>query len=253
MKRFISESLAAYLEAAADVQTEALQVLPAWMDVYKEIDQIWRLELFEGATGAAPVASSLCMQSFFFWLASVRVALSGHSSATYPLLRTSLEAACYARRIAQDGALARVWLDRERDAAGRKACIKAFGSAVAEVAKSFEDEPSFATSIREMYDAAIDFGAHPNPRGILEQIRMEDTDGHTYVTTTAIHSIRSHSAMRSIVAVAEHGYFCIAICANSLGEPARAATLQQRLDAVILKVQNLVAAYSSGSAAATES
>lgn len=253
MNRFFSDPLVAYLAAADDVQAEAMQALPVWMDVYRELDEIWRLELFEGATGAAPVASSLCVQSFFFWLASVRVALSGHSSATYPLLRTSLEAACYARRIAQDGALARVWLDRERDAAGRKACIKAFGSAVAEVARSFEDEPSFATSIREMYDAAIDFGAHPNPRGILEQIEMENTDGHTYVTNTAIHSIRSHTAMRSILAVAEHGYFCIAICANSLGEPARVATIQHRLDAVILQVQNLVAAYSSGSGAATES
>ena len=57
------------------------------MAVLDEIDAIWRTELFGEGMVIPPVAVSLCQQSFFFWLAAVRVALSGHSSAMYPVLR----------------------------------------------------------------------------------------------------------------------------------------------------------------------
>ena len=247
MKFVESKPLAEYLSIADSVQKDITDSHQEWMSILRDLDDLWRTELFGGSLDWAPVTASLCLQSFYFWLASVRVALSGHSSAVYPLLRTSLEAACYAYKIAKTPELSATWLERDTSTESRKRFRAQFGQAVADVAKVFDDAPDFSASIRQMYDAAIEFGGHPNPRAVLDHMDIDaDSEGNERsIVLTALNSAQSINTVRSIVALTEHGYFTIAICVNATGKHPRIETLQARLDSIIQRVKTLTAPYTT--------
>ncbi|MBB6249160.1 hypothetical protein [Rhodanobacter sp. A1T4] len=245
MKLVDTQPLEMYLDTADRLQAEVKIRQPEWFGVLIELDAIWRTELFGEATHLAPVPASIVVQSFYFWLAAVRVALSGHATAVYPLLRTGLEAACYAYKLVKDPTLTSVWLARDRNAESRKKCRQAFTSAVSEVAKLPEIDPLLGTAIREMYDACIDFGGHPNPRALFDHLNMSDNTGSDAVmmSIVGLNGPTSVNTVRALAAAAEHGFFAIIICANATGDHPRADTLQQRLDAVIVRVQALTKPY----------
>lgn len=245
MKLIDAKPLDEYLSIADSIQAEIAVAHTEWMNVLRDEDEIWRTELFGDTFTIAPVSATLSLQSFYFWLASVRMVLSGHSSAVYPLLRTSLEAACYAYKIAKEPELSNVWLERDRSSESRKRFRRQFDQAVADVAKLFDDSPDMSASIRQMYDGTIAFGGHPNPRAILDHLEIgpETEDELQSMTLTALNSATSINTVRSIVATVEHGYFSIAICANVVEKHPRSRTLQQRLDALIECVQILTKPY----------
>lgn len=81
----------------------------------------------------------LSVNAFTTWTAALRMALTGHEAATYPLLRTALESACYALVIARRPDMAAIWSARHEGDAQRKACRRAFGSAVADAAAATRD------------------------------------------------------------------------------------------------------------------
>ena len=241
MKSVQSEPLRTYLKVAAQVESEVVNAHPEWMAVLDEIDAIWRTELFGEGMVIPPVAISLCQQGFFFWLAAVRVALSGHSSAMYSVLRTSFEAILYAHLIAKDPTLAEVWLTRDRDAVSRKAFRSQFGQASKTVADQFADDSHMHGLIKDLYEATIDFGAHPNPRAVIDHLSIEEggaTDPYV-VTFAALNGADSINTLRSIVALAEQAFVSIALSANAFEKHPRLPALQERLDSVVGRVNEL--------------
>jgi hypothetical protein len=124
----------------------------------------------------------LSMNAYMLFLAGVRVAMTGHVAACFPVLRTALESACYGFLIAKDADLSAVWADRHKDADSKKVCRKAFGSAVTDVAKLVErEQPGGGQWLSDAYDAAIDFGAHPNIKSVFGHVRiLEDVPEDPY-------------------------------------------------------------------------
>lgn len=109
----------------------------------------------------------LAAHSRNLWTAGVRTALSGQPYAVPPIVRTALEAACYASLINHDVSLARIWLDRHNSPQSMKDSRKAFGSAVEKVSKLLNTKaPGLGDQVNEAYQGCIDDGAHPNTRGI---------------------------------------------------------------------------------------
>ncbi|WP_142251908.1 hypothetical protein [Bradyrhizobium sp. UNPF46] len=104
----------------------------------------------------------LYMRSFNAFRASVMVCLSLPTE-SFPLQRSCLENAGYARLIATDADLSALWLQRDENLAEvrKKFSNKAVRDAIAK-----DDEP-LSKIYQEMYERSIDFGAHPNEKGVL--------------------------------------------------------------------------------------
>jgi hypothetical protein len=95
------------------------------------------------------------------------MALSGQPYAVPPLVRTALEAACYAYLIANDQSLASAWLNRHVDASSMKRSRDAFRNAVPDAAKRLNAAaPGLGDHVSGAYQQCIDDGAHPNTGGI---------------------------------------------------------------------------------------
>lgn len=147
------------------------------LQVIRGFDGYFTKTLWRGAGSDQPLPMMLSMNAYMLFLAGVRVTMTGHVTAAFPVLRTALESACYAYLIAKDPALGQVWSDRHRDAAARKASRRAFGSAVADVAKHIErDQRGGGRWLVDAYDLAIDFGAHPNIKSVFSHVRVGEDD-----------------------------------------------------------------------------
>lgn len=117
------------------------------------------------------------------FLAAVRLAMSGQAFEATLVLRAAIEQAWYALHIARDPRppeRSAIWLQRHDSPATQKKCKEEF--TVANVRATHEGLDAVTAKIlRELYDTTIDFGAHPNEKGILASVRREETkDAVTY-------------------------------------------------------------------------
>lgn len=114
----------------------------------------------------------LSTNALMLWTSAIRMAMSGHEAAVYPLLRTSLESACYALLICRKPELAPIWASRHDSESQLKEARKAFRPAIANLIKIVEAEDlELSIFVSELYEASIDFGAHPNPLGIMRHVQ----------------------------------------------------------------------------------
>lgn len=144
------------------------------MPLVKAYYRFFAGQLWSDGPPQADVPMFLGINAFTLWTGGVRIALTGREAATYPLLRTALESACYALVIARRPHLATVWSARHDGQAQRKACRKAFSAAVGEAADLAEAiYPSSGEFIVDLYDATIDMGAHPNTRAVMSHVHTE--------------------------------------------------------------------------------
>lgn len=168
-------------------------------------------ELFTVELTMTPAQALLAMNAFMLYLSAIRVALSGHEAATFPLFRTALETASYSYLISTKPDLENIWLKRNASSEALKTCRKTFASAVKDAAKSIQaqDRVSEGTEkwINFAYDAAIDFGAHPNPRSVLPHIRFDHdrSDEHVGLSLIGLYSPTSFEASRSLMACLDYG------------------------------------------------
>jgi hypothetical protein len=147
------------------------------LQAVRAFDDYFRTTLWRDTGALAPLPLMLSMNAYMLFLAGVRVAMTGHATAAFPVLRTALESACYGYLIAKKPDLGEVWSNRHKGEAAKKASRRAFGSAVADVAKDVErQQPGGGQWLAEAYDLAIDFGGHPNIKSVLGHIRLGEDD-----------------------------------------------------------------------------
>jgi hypothetical protein len=178
--------------------------------------------LWAGDPDLSPVAALLSMNAFMYFLSGVRLALTGHEVAIFPQLRTSLEAACYAYRMSKDKSLETVWLSRHDSPDAFKASRRAFQSAVADTAAAMKAiEPSYGALIKDAYDAAIDFGGHPNPFGLLQHLSFGDATegGYQPVQIGALYGPESHYVKRALVACLDYAMALGIVLIHCLEKP----------------------------------
>jgi hypothetical protein len=103
------------------------------------------------------------------WLAAVRLGLSGQTVEAYPLIRAVVENCWYALHLAKDPnppTRATIWLCRDDDAAAKARCKREFTIGNVRATHAALDTTA-ATALQTLYEWTIDFGAHPNERGVL--------------------------------------------------------------------------------------
>lgn len=120
--------------------------------------------------------SVLLMRSHSAYRASAQLATATQVPEAFACLRMSLENALYAHYLASDNAAQERWLRRHDDDQTLKTVRREFQ--VGKLIDHLEStSPDDAATFRQLYDRAIDYGAHPNERGLSQSLEIETIDG----------------------------------------------------------------------------
>ncbi|MGU3456047.1 hypothetical protein ACLBV5_06990 [Brevundimonas sp. M1A4_2e] len=216
----MGEGLDHYMKAADETAIDLLGGDDELVSALRRYDDYMRRDLLQHAVKSPGLGFVLSMNACMMFLAGARMALSGHSAAVFPLLRTALESASYAVLIERDPTLSDVWTRRHRSEADKKACRKAF---------TFEQGAAFLKTsapdiyglAKEAYEGAIDYGAHPNVKGVAGHLSIDDErdDNYTAVTLTALYGSTHIETVRGLCACLDFGLSIIGLIALAHPEP----------------------------------
>lgn len=177
-------------------------------------------DLLKGEQEVTPTAAFLFMNSYMLYQSSIETALTGHAAAIYPLMRTALESACYGYVMRTDTAIERLWLNRHDSEGATKAARKASTSAVNDAADAIgaaKSHPGTAAIIKQTYQQAINWGAHPNPRSIFKHLEEpKDIGTNIQVDLTGLHNTGSLEYERSLLACLDFGMLLGIVIIHSL-------------------------------------
>lgn len=219
----INESLNDYLDKTDAITAALREENSPILQTLHGFDDYFRKTLWRDASGVGPMAMVLSMNAYMLFLAGVRVAMTGHVTACFPVLRTALESACYGFLIAKDPDLSAVWSDRHKDADSKKVCRKAFGSAVTDVAKLVErEQPGGGQWLSDAYDAAIDFGAHPNIKSVFGHVRIledEPEDPYFRVNLAGLYGADHWETYRMLIGCLDFALAIAVVLTRALDNP----------------------------------
>jgi hypothetical protein len=132
----------------------------------------------------------LMVRSHSSLLAGIRLAMSGQVLEAFPVLRSAVEYTWYALHIAKDPKgteRAEIWLRRNEDDAAKSRCKSEF--TVAKVRQTHEAlDANTAKGLHGIYEDLIDFGAHPNPFGVMTAMRKSAADGQVDFSVGILHA-----------------------------------------------------------------
>ncbi|MCP1463313.1 hypothetical protein [Pseudomonas sp. S3E17] len=214
-----------YMSIADKTAQELLASENLMVMVLREYDTYFRERLWQADQPSA-LPLMLQMNAYQLFLASSRMALSGHSAAVFPLLRTALESAAYAGLMIQNPDLEQVWSSRhlgETDAEKRifrKACSKDFNfrKAIESLKTLQAHAPNILEYIMDCYEHAIDHGAHPNIIGVFSHVTIDNQradDGLVAANFTSLYSTFHIETIRGLCACLDYGFAIISIIALS--------------------------------------
>jgi hypothetical protein len=134
----------------------------------------------------------------------VGMALAGQVVEAFVMMRSCLEYAGYALVMFQDPTLEEVFLKRHFDDASMKNYKLKFK--ISEVTRFIANfNPKLAEMFRDFYDRSINFGAHPNPSGVLSAVEWQE-NGLLTLALSADEKMLFH-AMKNAAQVGLAGLF----------------------------------------------
>lgn len=205
--------LVGYLDAGDTCALYAREHQQTALNLCSEVDTLFEMAAKDAASKSQPPACALLnLNARALYWAAVRIALSGHTAASFPVLRACLEAACYSNEIAHRPDLQTIWLDRHQNSESMKACRSVFGKAVDQSCKRFGKRmPDNAGLVMGMYQSMIDDGAHPNVRSVLRRLQINETDTHVELQ---LNLLSGHVAEYALFCCFEIGLFTTWVIAN---------------------------------------
>ncbi len=213
------DPLQTYLQAADENNAHHLSDPPELMPLIEQLDSIFRDEIFFGEFEIDATAALLSMNAYMLLLASIRQALSGHLAAVFPIARSALESSCYGYLIAHQPSLGDTWLNRHDSEQHYKQSKKKFNPAVSSVSKALKsDFPSMAEYVQAQYDAVIDYGAHPNPKSIVDRLEDKgavDSESHHF-ELCGLYGKNSWEVNYGLLVAAEVGQAVAFVIASSM-------------------------------------
>lgn len=217
-----------YFVAANKAEKEILNEQSPLMSGLRRYFSFFVENVFSETSPLPPIQVMLAAHSFLLYLGSIRVAMSGHGAAMFPLLRTVLEASCYAFLVGDSIEHQKTWLNRNSSPEALRVSKRMFGSAVREASKRIQEKtwvaPNTDEWINEAYDQAIDFGAHPNPNSVwpYTQIKKQQ-DEHIHVSLAGVYGPGSFETDRCLMACLDYGLVIAVILTSCGDEPSQDA------------------------------
>ena len=172
------DKLSEFLQRVTDHQFATFTNVRAAFDKLRKVDDCF-LHIVENTE--KPQSSPLCLPLFARCHSSYRAAcgtsMAGQLAETFVILRSCLEYSGYALLIHQNPNLDTVWLRRHAGDDSGRTMRNAFTAGKAKRAVESTDS-GLGDWYSDLYEDTIDFGGHPNPKGIIPITRCdEDTYG----------------------------------------------------------------------------
>lgn len=209
MRFELAQSLEDYFRAGSETSEVLLKSGTDFRNAVDAVYSYFTNSLFAGELELKGISAFLAVNSFMLWLASVRIAVTGHAVATYPLFRVALESACYSLVTQRDAEKEAIWRDRDNDANAAKRCRDAMMGAVKEAAKLMNaDQSGSGDIVIDGYQNSIDFGAHPNAKSIFLHLRSEENvdDAYSRLSLISLGSSASIEVRRTLIAALEYAF-----------------------------------------------
>lgn len=218
----MGKGLDGYMAAADETAAELLQGDDGLVAALRRYDDYLRRDLWAHVAQSSAIGFILQMNAYMVFLAGVRIALSGHAAAVFPLLRTALESASYGLLIERDPVLADVWTHRHRSETDKKASRKAFTFDKG-IVHLKDMAPGIYYLAKLAYEGAIDFGAHPNLKGVAGHLSIDENrpDGMTAVTLTSLYGSEHVETARGLCACLDFGFAIIGMIALATPDPSK--------------------------------
>ena len=163
-----SDKLSHFLQEARQRQLVTITNSAAAFDILRDIDDSFS-KIISEASALQPnnrPRHLLLGRSHAAYRAACGTSLAGQAPETFALLRSCLECAAYALLSHRTPELEVVWIRRHRDAKAFSEMKSEFTANKAKKAVEVADL-GLANLYDELYNDTIDFGGHPNPKGIL--------------------------------------------------------------------------------------
>lgn len=240
----LGDGLLQYMAAADETVRELQAADSPLLKVLLQYDAYFRRDLWEHVAPTPAFALVLFFNAYQMFLGAARMALSGHPAAVFPLVRTALESASYGYLMEQQPALSEVWGNRHRSEADKKTCRDTF--TFDKAIKGLADRaPEIERLAKDAYEGAIDYGAHPNLKGVFGHVSINEDrpDGMVAVTHTSLYSSNHLETIRGICACLDFGFAIIGII--TLSDPTATGKLQDELQALNDAKEAAIAAYQS--------
>jgi hypothetical protein len=126
------------------------------------------------------------LRSHAAYRAACEHAMAGQVTEAFPQIRVCIEYAGYALHIDKTPGLDEIWLRRHDDETARNTAKGAFQ--IGKIRPTIEKANRHAAKVfDELYERAIDFGAHPNERSITGNLRITDLDDRTSYEQIYLH------------------------------------------------------------------
>lgn len=172
------DPLTRFLEDAYKNRWASFANKPSALKLLVRIDRCYATVLADWANPKPALAAFLAYRGHAAFRASCEHALAGQVTDVWPALRACLEFAAYCLHLAKNPDLSETWLRRHDDANAMAAVLKAFTAAKIK-ATIRAGHPETEAAYAELYQRAIDFGAHPNERAITSSLSIIKGAGKT--------------------------------------------------------------------------
>jgi hypothetical protein len=170
-------------------------------------------------------------RSLFF--SATRIGVGGQSPDVYPLVRAMLESALYAWYIKQKPDRFSIWIKRLDGGTDRSKARNLF--AFHNIIKEFDEaNPKLAKIVRETYEFHIDFGAHPNPSGVISGIRIVENENSTKLVFNLLHSFEMDSFHAAIKEIARTGVAVLEIYRLIFSDEFKRNGIEERIQKVMI-------------------
>lgn len=158
--------------------------MAGWCSVFREItiahNAIMTPDVIKANLDNLVLPVLLANCAFAFFAAAVDVGLSGQFAPCFALQRGCIESAVYAHAIMQKPTLGGIWSRREDTSKDKRKFrdVFAMGPLMDELP---ETGAAPREEIRELYDATIGYGGHPNPNGALLGAEIGENEERVWV------------------------------------------------------------------------
>ena len=165
-----------------------------------EIDETFLNVIKEGArAGHLHAPFLLLVRAHSAYRAAASCAFSGQAAELHPLLRLMLEQGGYAFLMFRKPKLQGVWLDRKANASKfkREFTIGKFKGILA------SSDANLKSAFDELYESALDFGAHPNEMSVTGSLKIDVHEGRETWKVLYLHpdGLMLDHSLRSLTAV----------------------------------------------------
>lgn len=221
------DKLSEFIESTRQNQFATFANMQPAYSVLREIDDCLQITAENLSNPKDILAALLLFRSHSAYRAACAMAMGTQLPETFVLLRSSLEYAGYALHISKHAELGEVWLRRHDDTVAMSAMKKAFMGVNIENAVGAVDK-ELGRLYKELYQQTIDFGGHPNERGLSGSLRLEESSVKREFQGIYLHADPLY-IMHAMKASAQIGICCLHIFQSIFRERFMLLGLQERI------------------------